>query len=178
MSYRTGYSGDDADDRPARFKDVCDEINTRINTGEFRWGPAPGHPADPDEKYVKDLGIDAVAWKVFGDRREGNLIALGQCACGGNWRSKDSDINLENLRTYWFRPLSAAPAIRFFAIPFHVPNRIDFAHVNTTHGLALHRVRLTRISDANEASRDSILDGRQDDYKELIKCAIPDFRAV
>jgi hypothetical protein len=174
-SYRTGWSGDDAEDRPARFKAVCDEVHTLMGTGEFKWGPAPDHPTDPSTRLVKDLGIDALVWKVFGDRRRGNILLLGQCACGGNWREKSSDIKLDDMREYWFRPFTAAPPIRFFSVPIHIPNSADFNHVNTNYGLALDRARLTRIAERGDESRAFVMDGRQDDYTKLISAVFEGF---
>jgi hypothetical protein len=156
---------------------VADEIANLVQTGEWCWHPAEGLPSDPELTHVKDLGIDGVVWKLFGDRRCGNIFILINCACGDDWEGKFDDIKLDVLREQWFRPLSKPTPTKAFAVPRHIPNSRHFEDVNLSAGITLDRARLALLAES--ASKTTILGQyRQRDLEALIKFTIPDFLAA
>ncbi|GAB2885180.1 hypothetical protein GCM10027202_12210 [Microvirgula curvata] len=153
--YRTGWPPSNKSIRPSRFKDLISILNTRTN-GEFEWRPQAPHAVDysPPHQHVKDEGMDFIAWKDFPDKRLGNLILLGQCACGDDWVDKFEDLNEKKIRQ-WINPLPSAGFFRVFSVPFHIPGHHVFSHVNAMAGLTFDRVRLTRLAEENSVDFNS-----------------------
>ena len=61
------------------FKDKVEDLLQKLNiAGGFR--PPIGSTGNQ-----KDGGIDIVAWIPFGDNKDSQLIALGQCKTGSSW---------------------------------------------------------------------------------------------
>jgi hypothetical protein len=172
--YRTGAPSDVDEGKPSRMKEVAADLH-RL-TGEWHWQPRAGLPPDPDPRDAKDLGIDVVSWKRFGDSRRGSLFLVGQCACGGphDWPAKFGQLNLDKLSINWFHPLSFAPANRFFAVPFHIPNSTHLEEITSEAGLTFDRARITLLA---ESDVEKIKSNSFDDYCKLIKLVIADFEA-
>ncbi len=172
--YRTGAPSDEDEGRPSRMKAVASDLN-RL-TGEWHWHPRSELPPDPNPRDAKDLGIDVVSWKRFGDMRRGSLFLVGQCACGNfsNWPAKFGQLNLHKLATNWFHPLSFAPANRFFAVPFHIPNSTHLEEITSDAGLTFDRARITLLAESDAAR---ITENTFDDYGKLIKLVITGFQA-
>jgi hypothetical protein len=173
--YRTGWPGDDVDERPTRFKDLISLLHDR--TGEFYWKPHPGLPDDPSHQDVKEEGMDVVVWKHLFDERPGKLFLLCQCACGDDWVGKfhDIDANLHKLGR-WMHPVCWAHPMRVFATPRHIPNDAYLGQVNSEAGLTLDRSRLTLIAEQID-NRKTILSEMGKRYRELIPMVIKDFKA-
>ena len=169
--YRTGWPADDFEERPVRFRNVIEMLSKA--TGEWRWDPLAGHPQDPEPRDSKDEGLDFVVWKSFSDSRKGQLFVLGQCACGNDWTTKYGDLDLDRLGD-WIRPISDAPTIRAFAVPFHISNIERFSQANRKAGLTIDRMRIAMTAERPE-NCPLILSAMKDDYKELIKLVIPSF---
>lgn len=172
---RTGWPGDDFDERPTKFKDVIGWLHKL--TGEFHWNPDPGLPDDPAHQDVKEEGVDVVVWKKIPDDRPGKLFLLCQCACGDDWVGKFSDIDppLAKL-SRWMKPVCWAPPIRVFSTPRHIPNDAYFGQVNREAGLTWDRIRLTLIAETKDNQR-FILASRGENSK-LIAMVIKDFEAA
>lgn len=80
---------------------VCQKINERKGD------------RDPLVHWRKDAGVDVIAWNPIDDR-SGQVILLIQCAAGGKWAKKTSDINLKK----WNKLIDfAADPVRGLAFP-------------------------------------------------------------
>lgn len=92
--------------------------------------------------YVKDLGLDLLAYYSFKDRCPSNPIVLVQCASGLDWRSKryTPDIDLwKKIIQFNSQPL------RGFAMPFAFASEMDFRReAAPVNGLFVDRYRLLR----------------------------------
>jgi hypothetical protein len=166
--YRSGWPPDG--DRPERIKDVVDEL--RQKTGEWLWNALPQFEEDPGPKDVKDGKIDLVVWKSFTDKRVGNILLLGQCACGNGWHSKLEELDPEKFRRKWLRTLNhSGEQLRFMAIPFHIPDEPSWIDACIGGGLILDRIRLTLLANKCAALRQP----HKDNFLDLIKLVIPGF---
>jgi hypothetical protein len=145
---RTGWPSHDVIERPIRFKALFEIVAKR--SGEWRWDPQPPNSDDPHCRTVKDGGVDFVAWKPMPDSRPGKLYVLGQCACGNDWSDKLDDLNKEQLER-WFRPVTAAPFQRAFAMPRVVTGPYIFQELGRYAGLAFDRLRLVGIAEGQTA---------------------------
>lgn len=146
---RTGWPGNDYDERPTKFRDLIKVVHNRC--GEFFWSPDPGLPADPSHQDVKDEGVDVIVWKPLLDDRPGKLFLLCQCACGDDWVTKFNDIDPALMKLgRWMKPVCWALPMRVFCLPRHIPNEPYFAQVNKDAGLTLDRARLTLLAEQDE----------------------------
>jgi hypothetical protein len=173
-AYRTGWPRDSLEPRPLRFKALVKKLN--LLTGEWHWQPSLGLPDDPSSTLVRDRGLDFVVWRPMPDGRKGQLFLLGQCACGKDWTDKYHDVDLTKLGD-WVRPLSVAPPLRVFTVPFHIPNDADFWEVNERAGLTFDRTRIVLLAEKDE-NRDSVAHGAKDPFSELIRLVIPGFEVA
>jgi hypothetical protein len=145
---RTGWPSHNKLERPIKFKALFEIVANR--SGEWRWDPPPPNPNDPHHRAVKDEGVDFVAWKPMPDSRPGKLYVLGQCACGNDWDTKLHDLNEDRLER-WFRPATAAPFQRAFAIPRVITGTYIFQELSKNAGLVFDRLRLVGIAEARPA---------------------------
>lgn len=147
-----GFLGGNADGfhtgwpRPAnvtRFKDLVEKLREatgRIGS-EWQWLPGDDLPNDPLPQLIKDAGLDVVAWRNWPDRRGAMLYLLGQCACGGDWLTKDKDLHLDTLWR-WFRPPFVLP-VRGFFTPHHATTSM-LLDLSPTAGLVFDRIRIVQ----------------------------------
>lgn len=100
----------------------------------------------------KDLGLDVAAWISFPDGRGSYLHFLGQCATGGNWEDKLTELCVNQWRDHvrW-----AFDPVRFFATPFVIQND-DFRRVSQAAGLVLDRPRLLHLSTLSPLSSETV----------------------
>lgn len=144
---RTGWPRDASDGLPSRAKQIFARVHAE--TGEWIWRPQYGKPEDPSPINVKDLGLDVLVWRAMPDSRVGQLFLVAQCACGTtNWTHKWRDLDLLELRT-WLHPITFAPPVRCFCVPFHIGNTATLQDVSMKAGLTLDRARLAMIAEAN-----------------------------
>lgn len=71
------------------FKDKVQDLLSKLHVkGVFQ---------DPEgsTKRQKDGKLDIVAWIPFSDRKDGQMIALGQCKTGTNWEGKLTELDPE-----------------------------------------------------------------------------------
>lgn len=158
-------------DRPTRFKQVVDGFH--IDTNEWVWQAHPDYPEDPDPRDVKDAGLDFVVLRVFGDKREGHLCILGQCACGKNWPTKLRDTEVGKLERRWIRTISWAPPVRVFTTPHHIADPEMMRKANEEGGLTLDRARLVLVA---ETCYDFV--AMRNELVRLIKLVVPGFSAA
>ncbi|WP_313211482.1 hypothetical protein [Stutzerimonas nitrititolerans] len=141
--FRTGWPSHDHKERPTGLKDMLEKLSSLC--GEFRWHPRFYIEDEPNEP--KDEGMDFVVWKPI-DPRLGQLFLLGQCACGDDWDSKLSDLDIKRLER-WVNPVTYVDFVKAFAVPHHIPGHLIFADVSTRAGLTFDRVRLAIIAESN-----------------------------
>ncbi len=124
-----------------RVKTVCDLLQERFVEA-------------PNTRY-KDRGVDIISWKPFAepahdDRRSGQLVILGQCAAGHDWRAKTSELPYYAWTQYvhW-----AVDPMRSFVVPCVVDDDLWHDIAREVNGLVFDRVRLVNslshgVSDA------------------------------
>jgi len=169
-SFRTGVPGDGLETRPNGIAKVSKLLNAQIGTGEFTWNPRNDIAQASGRRQNGDLGMDVVAWKQFPDNRRGNLMLVGQCACGKtDWQTKFSEPDKTRLDR-WFRPLTYVPFVKCFAVPFHIPNHVHFGDVSESAGLTLDRGRIAVICE-NKVNQKFIRESAPVKYTDLVELA-------
>ena len=140
-------------------KIVADALSRYIDGRALRFGwpnraPVPTNPGDAVDYLAtqiaerrnhlghirsrdKDMGLDAVAWKPFPDQRRGQVVLLGQCATGSEWRNKIGDLSVN--RWLQFIAFTVTP-ILLFAIPW-IPDEDDWALIQDHGFLVFDRIR-------------------------------------
>lgn len=112
-----------------------------LNTLCERLGEGGGCRQRPRTPHQKDAKLDVVVWKDFGDRLPGKLIAFGQCATGGDWQDKRTELQPNDWCRHWMKD---APLV----VPqklFFVPHRIEpdeWGITGTTAGVVFDRCRI------------------------------------
>lgn len=99
----------------------------------------------PAARY-KDRGVDIVAWKPFiehqaNEHRSNQIVILAQCAAGGNWRLKTTELPYHAWTQYihW-----ACDPLTAFAVPRVVP--ADLWHeVSREGGILFDRIRIINL---------------------------------
>lgn len=108
----------------------------------------------PDDK---DLGLDAVIWRPFLDRRSGEMHAWLQCATGRDWINKTYDIDEKVIGRHL---LPASGVVRLMAIPFiAIYPETKWQRYLMKAGVILDRTRvaeLARHASISEASLDAV----------------------
>lgn len=143
---RTGAPSHDPIERPTNFKALMLKVN-ELTKGEFLWRPTVHLEEDETPSAPKDEGLDFVAWKPFGDNRNGQLFLLGQCACGDDWETKFNDLQIERLER-WVNPVTFAKFSKAFSVPHHIPGHAIFSDVCRSAGITFDRLRICLISEA------------------------------
>lgn len=139
--YHTGWPRPDSH---SRFKSVIDDL--RKSSGEFssewEWSPGSDLPSNPLPAYIKDGGLDIVAWRPWSDARGAHLYLLGQCACGQDWLQKTTDLDAKRMRD-WFKPPRVEP-LRSFFTPHYAVKALIHEHSRDA-GLMFDRVRIVHM---------------------------------
>lgn len=118
---------------------------------------------------LKDLEVDAVAWKPLDDRR-GQTVLLCQCAIGDDWETKGIHVAVwEMVVTFAVKPYKAV------AFPFIPEATRDYTDVEWEllcgkAGLPLDRLRLARLLAGQEL--DEELTQGMVDWIESIEAAL------
>jgi hypothetical protein len=68
----------------------------------------------------KDDTLDVVAWRHFPDSRFGKLIVFGQCASGGDWLSKRSELQPGDFIGQWIQHQFTVECVRAFFVPHRI----------------------------------------------------------
>lgn len=125
---------------PKGFKDALDDLCKQLGEGE---GHRKGRPKLPHEKDAK---LDLVAWKDFHDRRQGKLITFGQCATGGDWVQKITELPATfDWCTTWMADRPGVWPLRSFFVPHRV-DRTNWFDACVKGGLLLDRCRIASLS--------------------------------
>jgi hypothetical protein len=93
----------------------------------------------------KDAKLDIVAWRDFGDGRQGKLIAFGQCATGKNWNDKLSELQPADWCGYWLQDRPAVQPVRMFFVPHRV-SRSNWLRSCVFGGIFFDRCRIASHS--------------------------------
>ena len=145
--FRTGAPSYDFEKRGNSARDTFIELEKQC--GEFRWCPQADFPIDPPFNHLRDIGLDIVVWKPWHDGRQGQLFALGQCACGKNElsKSKGRDLSLKRLGT-WLRPICHATPLRCFFVAHHIPNTLELYEMSKDAGVVFDRARIALVAES------------------------------
>ena len=99
-------------DVPAAFRDAVGHICQRI--GEGIGLQQTGEPVGQDDT------LDIVAWRDFPDGLPGKLLLFGQCAAGGNWQEKISDLQPRDFCDAWMQQTPSSTLLKALFIPHRV----------------------------------------------------------
>lgn len=166
-AFRTGWPSHSRTERPTNFKDLLALLCAK--TGEFIWNPSIPLPPKWASHAPKDEGVDFIAWKSFQDQRLGALYILGQCACGADWETKLTDIEIKRLQR-WMHPITHVDFVKAFSTPHHIPGHFVLADVSSRAGLTFDRLRLTLIA---EKHKDHFLREFENTINEAIRKTFP-----
>ena len=91
---------------------------------------------------TQDDGLDLVAWVPFPDGRPGQLVLLGQCAIGTDWKEKRTEVNIDLWRAHvrWL-----VPPVRAFIVPFNHDNDVEWKRTSSFGGIIFDRARIARL---------------------------------
>ncbi|MBM6622631.1 hypothetical protein JTF08_13530 [Micrococcaceae bacterium RIT802] len=116
-------------------------------------------------EYVKDGGIDIVAWRSFLDGRPPGLVLLGQVASGANWEAKPINGNKRRYDPFFTRGQSSQsihalfiPRVGHDTISEDTTYAFDESAINAAYnlegdmGLIIDRLRLTELSAAHASA--------------------------
>ena len=128
---------------PAGFGKALDDVCLKIGEGI-------GAKSRPSSRKAKDARLDIIAWRPFPDGRSAQLIIFGQCAAGGNWRSKLTDLQPRTFTDlYWKEPPVVEPVKAFFT-PFRV--KLDqWEETGRYAGLVFDRCRIAHCTFGTQA---------------------------
>jgi hypothetical protein len=120
---------------PKGFQDCLDYLSREI--GELRGSVKIYNSKAKDEK------VDIVAWNPFIDNRAGQVIILGHCAAGADWKDKVTEVSVELWSDYinW-----VANPIVAFVFPFVCLNDKDWRYLSRqTRGFLMDRLRIASV---------------------------------
>jgi len=124
---------------PRGFAKALDALCAELGEGCRRSGSA----TSPDQKDAK---LDIVAWRSFADRRQGKLIAFGQCATGADWKDKATElIPPESWCKLWMLDQPAVWPIRMFFVPHRINGNMWF-ETCVKGGILFDRCRIVQHS--------------------------------
>lgn len=99
---------------PRGFRPALDALCRELKEGG-------GSKDGPTVRQQKDAKLDLVVWKPFPDERIGRIIAFGQCAAGGNYQDKATELSPRQFYQRWmWAPLRTEPLV-FFFVPRCMP---------------------------------------------------------
>ena len=90
----------------------------------------------------KDDKLDIVVWRNFLDKRPGKLVGFGQCATGGNWESKKTELQPLDFCHFWMKDSSTISPVKMFFVPHRV-ERNDWKNICSFSGILFDRCRIT-----------------------------------
>lgn len=121
---------------PKAFPAALDELCKVMGEGVKSRGD---QPISSDQKDAK---LDIVAWREFADRRQGKLIVFGQCATGGDWQQKRTELPAPvQWCQLWMHRIPYVHPIRLFCVPHRVEHE-EWERTCTLGGLLFDRCRI------------------------------------
>ena len=124
-------TSEDSSDFPAKIDILCQMLEEGGGFVERGAGA----------RRMKDDKLDVVAWTPFADRREGKLIAFGQCKTGTNWKSQVTQLQPDNFCSKWFRDQPTLIPVRMFFIS-EALSSVDWRNESVDAGLLFDRCRI------------------------------------
>ena len=119
----------------AKFSSAIDHMCRELAEGGGCKLPQKGN-------HTGDDGLDIVAWRHFPDRREGKLIAFGQCAAGSaDWQRKLMELDGSKFCKKWLRNIPITEPIRMFFLPRRMPKEA-WEHSGIDGGIVFDRCRI------------------------------------
>lgn len=119
---------------PRQFTVALDDLCVKLSEGG-------GHKKQPENRNAKDARLDIAAWLPMPDARPGKVIAFGQCATGGNWAEKLTELHADHWCTKWMREFPPVVPLRCFFVP-HRLSVEDWYHNAIDAGIIFDRCRL------------------------------------
>ena len=152
LGYEDGVSGCYSFGSPrttshSAFVDAARYICSAIGEG----GAARANAPRIEKK--KDAGLDVVAWRGFPDRMPSQLIGFGQCATGGDWRSKYRDLCPMEWWGNWMMRRPGLFPISMFFVP-HSLAKEDWDEACAGTRLVFDRCRIVAQISASEMKRE------------------------
>ena len=123
---------------PRGFEDAVNSLCQEIREGQ-------GCRKRPNVADQKDATLDIVVVRRFPDRREGQLVAFGQCATGADWRSKLTDLQPETFCKLWMLDSLTVDPVRMFFVPHAIEER-QWLHAAISAGVIFDRSRMAYYS--------------------------------
>ena len=142
-----------------------DGLGFRMALQDFVTAVGVGSVKDPPPasqiSSAKDGGIDLIAWRAFGDRRNPALLTYGQVASGQKWEEKSVSGVIDGKFLHWLEPHPTKHYFPSMFIPFMqheslvVKNGRDFDEVlkdkleslEKTLGVVVDRIRIAELLD-------------------------------
>ena len=125
---------------PKGFKAALDTLCAEMGEGS---GHRTGRPKLPHEKDAK---LDVVAWREFDDKRQGKLIAFGQCATGRDWVGKVIELpSPVDWCTTWMADRPSVWPVRAFFVPHRV-DRVNWFDTCVKGGVLYDRCRIASLA--------------------------------
>ncbi|HMO15986.1 MAG TPA: hypothetical protein PKD64_19735 [Pirellulaceae bacterium] len=121
---------------PGAFKDKVENLCHALKEGVgFRNFDGSSTQSAVDDK------LDAVAWIPFSDETPGQLIIVGQCKTGTNWRGLENQMQPKQFATKWLKEPFLVTPLRVFCLS----EAIDRTRMKSTQiacGILFDRCRL------------------------------------
>ena len=124
----------------AGFPDKINRLCDRLGEGDGYINRGAGPHRKKDDK------LDVVAWKPFADRREGKLIAFGQCKTGTNWKDQVSQLRPNGFCSKWFQSPPVLDPVRMFFIS-EALSSVGWRNESVDAGLIFDRCRIVDYCD-------------------------------
>ena len=96
---------------------------------------------------AKDSKLDLVAWKGFNDERPSQVILFGQCAAGGNWTEKLTELNPRVFWDQWMSRGRVSSLLRSVFIPHRVHDAARWEMRARAARLLFDRSRVVSLAD-------------------------------
>lgn len=121
---------------PSSFADALDDMCLRMNEGGGARRERPGIGRQQDAK------LDLAAWIPMPDQRYGKVVGFGQCATGGNWKDKVSELQADSWCGMWMLEVPPVTPLRLFFIPHRI-DVLEWGLRAPYAGVIFDRCRLT-----------------------------------
>jgi len=118
------------------FENKVDHLCKSLNEGVgFKYLDGNSRVTAVDDK------LDAIAWTPFADTLPGQLIVVGQCKTGTNWRGLETQLRPENFAKKWFKEPFLVTPIRAFCLSEAI-DRTKWKSIQIEAGILFDRCRL------------------------------------
>lgn len=99
-----------------------------------------------------DDKLDAVAWTPFSDETPGQLILVGQCKTGTNWRGLENQMQPDQFAKKWFKEPFLVTPMRAFCLSEAI-DRTRFKSTQIATGILFDRCRLVDFCGGFDCSK-------------------------